>query len=55
MPNAGTNSESLVYILPDTSNLVITEPIDSYALITGSLCDDENIVIEKKIQFVIVP
>ena len=48
-------SVAIVLIKPDTTNVVIEKPIESYALITGHLCDDENFVIEKKLPFVITP
>jgi hypothetical protein len=54
-PKGDIRSSALVYIRPDTSGLTITESVDSYALVTGNLCDDENFVIEKKIDFVIIP
>jgi hypothetical protein len=54
-PKGDIPSSALVYIRPDISGLTITEPIDSYALVTGNLCDDENYAIEKKIPFLIIP
>jgi hypothetical protein len=54
-PKGDMPSSALVYIRPDTSGLTITESVDSYAVVTGQLCDDENYVIEKKIPFVIIP
>jgi hypothetical protein len=54
-PKGEMFSRNLVHIWPDVSSLIITEPVDSYALITGHLCEDENYAIEKKIPFVIIP
>jgi len=54
-PRGSLFSRTLVHVWPDVSGLVITEPVDSYALITGTLCDDESYAIEKKIPFEIVP
>jgi hypothetical protein len=54
-PKGSLLSKTLVYIWPDVSNVVIKEPVDSYASITGNLCDDESYFLEKKIPFVIVP
>jgi hypothetical protein len=54
-PKGDALSDTLVNIRPDISALIMTEPVNSYALITGNLCDDEDYVIEKKIPFVIVP
>jgi hypothetical protein len=54
-PKGEMPSSALVNIRPDTSGLTITESVNSYALVTGNLCDDENFVIEKKIPFVILP
>lgn len=48
-------SDTLVYIKPDTSDLALTEPVEAYGLIKGTLCNDENHVVEKKILFVIAP
>lgn len=45
----------LVVISPDTSQLIINQPINFYAEITGHLCDDESVVIKKQIPFVVVP
>jgi hypothetical protein len=54
-PKGDIWSSTLVYIQPDTSELTVTEPVDSYALVTGNLCENEDVVIEKKIPFVIIP
>jgi hypothetical protein len=55
MPEGNLSSEASVIIGPDTTTLIITTPIDAYALLTGHLCDDETIQIQKKIPFTIDP
>lgn len=47
-------SDTLVNLRPDTSGLDISAPVNAYALIRGSLCDDEDFKVEKKIPFTIV-
>ena len=54
-PKGEMFSVAIVLIKPDISNITIKEPIESYGLITGHLCDNENIVIEKKLPFLITP
>ena len=40
---------------PDISDLGVLEATEFYAEITGHLCDDDSVVIIKRIPFVIVP
>ena len=54
-PKSDARSDTLVNIRPDTSGLIMSKRVNSYAFITGNLCDDKSYKIEKKIPFVIVP
>ena len=40
---------------PDLSALTLTQPTNFYVEISGHLCDDEKVIIEKKIPFVVAP
>ena len=40
---------------PDVSGLIVTDSMTFYAEFTGHLCDDETVIIQKKIPFNIVP
>ncbi len=48
-------SENRVYLHPDISSLSMDKPTKFYALLTGYLCDDHNIQIQKEIPFTLVP
>ena len=48
-------SEDSVDVFPDISGLGLVQPTDFYVSISGSLCEDETVVIEKKIPFVVAP
>ena len=49
--------ESGFYIVfsPNVSNFQISKPTEFFAEITGHLCDDNSVIIKKKIPFVMVP
>ncbi len=48
-------SRRSIDIQPDISSLEIQNPTSFRALLTGHLCDDESIKIEKEIPFTVVP
>jgi hypothetical protein len=54
-PAGEKNDLISVSLDPDTSGLLITDSMMFYAEITGHLCDDESVIIKKKIPFIIVP
>ncbi len=54
-PKGNLSSRGSVNLRPDMANLVIKSPTEAYALLTGYLCDDDNIQIQKKIPFTINP
>ncbi len=54
-PKGDFFSEDSVVVRPDISNLGLTEPTNFYVTISGHLCDDETVLIEKKIPFVVIP
>jgi hypothetical protein len=49
-----TSSRNIMFS-PDMAILQISDLSSFYAEITGHLCDDESVVIKKKIPFVVVP
>jgi hypothetical protein len=55
MPKGDLSSEGTVILGPDIDTLVINAPTDAYALLTGHLCDDDTIQIQKRIPFTINP
>lgn len=54
-PKGDIFAETSLDARPDVSALALTQPTNFYVLISGNLCDDENVSIEKKIPFVVVP
>jgi hypothetical protein len=48
-------SEDTVNVRPDISGLGLTKPTNFYVTISGQLCDDESVLIEKKIPYMVVP
>jgi hypothetical protein len=48
-------SEDSIDVRPDLSGLGLTKPTNFYVTISGHLCDDETVLVEKKIPFVVVP
>ena len=54
-PKGEISASALIYSKPDTSGLIISEPIDAYITISGHFCDDESRIVEEKIPFTIVP
>jgi len=55
MPIGDINEFISISFDPDVSSLTISEPTNFYAEITGHLCNDESIIIKKKIPFVVMP
>ena len=55
MPIGDINDFISISFDPDVSGLVISEPTNFYAEITGHLCDDDSLVIKKRIPFIVVP
>lgn len=55
MPKGDFFSETLINIRPDFTTLAISTPTDAYALLTGYLCNDNTIQIQKEIPFTINP
>ena len=45
---------SIIFV-PDTQKLVLLEPTDFYAIISGTLCEDDSVFISKKILFTVLP
>lgn len=54
-PKGDIFSENVIDVRPDVSNLSLNKSTNFYALLSGHLCEDETKVVEKKIEFVIVP
>jgi hypothetical protein len=54
-PNDEMFSEDQLSIHPDVSNLDIRKPIKFRALLTGNLCEDKTMQIQKEIPFTLVP
>lgn len=48
-------SQGSVLIAPDLTNIVVNDPKEFRATITGHLCDDETIEITKEFVFFVVP
>ena len=48
-------SKRSVGIVPDLSNITITEPTQFFVSLSGYLCDDENVKIIKLIPFTVIP
>jgi hypothetical protein len=42
-----------IFVAPDLSNIVITSPTNSKVVITGHLCNNKDVVVEKTIPFVV--
>ena len=55
MPIGDINDFISISFDPDVTSLAISEQTSFYAEITGHLCDDDSVIITKKIPFVIVP
>lgn len=51
----GTFSEDAVIARPDVSQLDLAGPTDFYASVTGHLCDDGSVIVEKEIPFTVTP
>lgn len=45
---------SIIFV-PDTQKLALLEPTDFYAIISGTLCEDDSVSITKKILFTVLP
>jgi len=48
-------SENAVGLQPDYSSIVLQENTDLLVVITGHLCEDDSVIIEKQIPFVVKP
>jgi hypothetical protein len=48
-------SEDSIFARPDLSGLGLVKPANFYVSISGNLCDDKTVLIEKKISFIVVP
>ena len=54
-PKEDSSSEDSVFARPDVTSLGLVKPTNFYVSISGNLCDDKTVLIEKKIPFVVVP
>jgi hypothetical protein len=54
-PKGDLFSERSIDIRPNTSGFTISRTTEFYAEVTGRLCKDENVVVVKKIPFIIAP
>ena len=55
IPNDIMSSEDQVALHPDISSLSMDKPTKFYALLTGYLCDDTTVKIQKEIPFTLIP
>lgn len=54
-PNGEVYSERSVDLRPDLAGFTISKPTSFFATITGHLCNDETIIIEKRVEFIVSP
>jgi len=54
-PKGDFFSEDSIDVFPDVSGLELVQPTNFYVSISGNLCDDETVLVEKNIPFVVVP
>lgn len=54
-PKEDFSSEDSVFARPDVTGLVLVKPTNFYVSISGNLCDDNTVLIEKKIPFTVTP
>ncbi|MGB8213993.1 MAG: hypothetical protein WCE68_10590 [Anaerolineales bacterium] len=54
-PEGGVFSERVVVAEPDLTNITLAGPTNFQAIITGHLCNDKSVVIEKRVPFVVTP
>jgi hypothetical protein len=48
-------TQKIVGAQPDLSNITLTGPTNFQAIITGHLCNDKSVVIEKRVPFIVSP
>ncbi len=54
-PVGEIESTLFVTFSPDLTGSTISEPTSFYAEITGHLCNDESVIIKKRIPFIVIP
>ena len=54
-PKGDIFAETSLDARPDVSDLGLTQSTNFYVSISGHLCDDDTVLVEKKIPFVVVP
>ncbi len=54
-PNGQIFSSRFVGIVPDLSEIAVTEPIQFFISLSGYLCNDESVKISKIIPFTVIP
>jgi hypothetical protein len=54
-PKGDIFSERSIDVRPDVSALMLSQPTNFYVSISGHLCNDETVLVEKEIPFVVVP
>lgn len=54
-PKGDLNDFISVSFDPDVSRKTVTDSLKFYAEITGHLCDDDSVVVKKKIPFIVTP
>ena len=54
-PTGDIFSENIVGAKPDITSIDLTTPTKFQVIITGHLCDDVNVTVEKSIPFTVLP